>query len=273
MMITGIASSIKSNIRIQRRVIAAAAIWFFLCLIWTAPASLFALLLKPIAPQLHLQNVSGGFWQGTAGHAIWQQNDRAIALGSLQWKINPLSLLWLHPSARISATTGMQANQGEQFFDAHVRASPLGHIALRDVGAALPMTLLSQWLPLPANGTVMLKIERADFTRQQLQSLQGTVYWQRAQWQWNSRWIGLGDYSCALQMPNAQHLQGVLQGQGALGGSGDVTVNFSERSYTLNAQLKAERNLPEEFRQGLILMAGAQPDASGQMQIKRSGRW
>jgi len=243
--------------------------------IWTAPASLFALLLKPIAPQLHLQNVSGGFWQGSAGQAIWQQNARAVALGSLQWKINPLSLLWLHPSAHVSINvpTSAPANQSEQFLDAHVRVSPLGHIALRDVGAALPMTLLSQWLPLPANGTLMLKIERADFARQQLQSLQGTAYWQRAQWQWNSRWIGLGDYSCALQMPNAQQLQGVLQGQGAVGGSGELAVNFSERSYTLNAQLKAERNLPEEFRQGLILMAGAQPDANGQMHIKRSGRW
>ena len=264
-------SLMKSNVRIQRRVIAAAVSWFFLCLIWTAPASLFVLLLKPIAPQLHLQNVSGGFWQGTAGQALWQRDGRAIALGSLQWKINPLSLLWLHPSARVSVAAS--ANQDEQFFDAYVRVSPLGHIALRDVGAAIPMTLLSQWLPLPANGALTLKLDRADFARRQLQSLQGTVYWQQAQWQWNSRWIALGDYSCALQMPDAQQLSGVLQGQGALGGNGEVTVNFSERSYAVNAQLKAERNLPEEFRQGLILMAGAQPDANGQMQIKRSGHW
>jgi hypothetical protein len=273
MMIIDAAFPAKSNVRIQRRVIAAAAIWFVVCLIWTAPASLFALLLKPIVPQLQLQNISGGFWHGAAGQAIWQQEGRAIALGSLQWKIYPLSLLWLHPSARLSATTGMETNQGEQFFDAHVRISPFGHIALRDANAAIPMTLLSQWLPLPANGTLTLKLDRAEFARKQLQSLQGTVYWQRAQWQWNSRWVGLGDYSCALQMPNAQQLQGMLQGQGALGGNGEVTVNFSERSYTLNAQLKAERSLPEEFRQGLVLMAGAQPGANGQMQIRRSGRW
>jgi hypothetical protein len=251
----------------RRRVMFAAAIWFVACLLWSAPAQLVVSLLKPIAPQLQLQNVAGSFWHGTAAQAIWQQNDRAIALGSIEWRINPLSLLWAHPSAHVST------NYGEQFFDARVRVSPLGRFVLRDVRGALPMTLVAQWLPLPVNGMLALQLDRVEIARQQLQALQGNVYWQRAQWQWNSRWLVLGDYSCALQMQTAQQLQCALQGQGALSGSGELALNFAERSYTLQAQLQTDRSLPEEFRQGLSVMLAAQPDANNQLHVKRSGRW
>lgn len=259
----------KMNLHTQfsRRVIVVAALWFFVVLLWTAPAQLFIALLKPIAPQLQMQNVSGGFWHGTAAQAMWQQDTRAIALGSVEWKINPLSLLWLHPSVHVST------NYGDQFFDALIRVSPLGNIALRDVSGAGPISLLTYWLPMPANGTLAVKLDRVDIARQQLRAVQGTIFWQRAQWQWNSHWMALGDYSCVVQMPNVQQFSCALQGQGALRGNGDIAINFGERSYVLQAKLIADRSLPEEFRQMLSALLAVRPDANNQMPVKRSGHW
>jgi hypothetical protein len=74
-------------------------------------------------------------------------------------------------------------------------------------------------------------------------------------------------------MQTAQQLQCALQGQGALSGSGELALNFAERSYILQAQLQTDRSLPEEFRQGLSVMLAAQPDANNQLHVKRSGRW
>lgn len=250
------------------RLILIGAIWFVACLLWTAPARLAASLAMSALPPLQLQNVSGSFWHGNAGMALWRQGDRAVALGALSWRIRPWSLLWLHPQAHIAA------NYGDQFVDAQVRVSPLGAVVLRDVSAALPASLLSQFAPLPASGLLGLRLDRAELDRrQQLRAVHGTLSWQTAQWQWNSHWIDLGDYRCVLQMPNPQQLQCALQGQGALALNGDLAVDFKARTYALQARVKADAALPESFRQVLTAMLGAQLQAGRMVPVKRSGSW
>lgn len=253
--------------RWRRRALIAAIIWFSGCLLYGTPATLFAALLRTLTPALQLQNVAGSFWNGTAAQVFWQQNDQVIALGSVEWHLRPWSLLWLHPSAHIVA------NYGEQFFDARVQLSPLGTLTLDKTSGALPASILSYWAPLPARGQIAFKLDRVEIARAQLRVLQGALYWQQAQWQWNSHWLALGDYRCELQMPTAQQIRCALQGQGKLSIDGDVNVNVSERSWALQTRIKIEPTLPEDFRQGLQVMLAAQPDAQGQLVVKRSGRW
>jgi hypothetical protein len=256
----------------RKRVLIAALVWFLMCLFYGAPATLFAALLRSIAPQLQLQNVSGSFWNGNAAEVFWlqnggQQNNQTIALGSIEWHLQPWSLLWLHPSAHITA------NYGEQFVDATIRLSPLGAVTLNKTSAALPATLLSNWLPIPARGQIALKLDRAELSRTQLRTMQGVLYWQQAQWQWNAHWLALGDYRCELTMPAAQKVHCGVQGQGALALDGAIDVSISERSWLMQLQVKAAPSLPDDFRQSLQLMLAGEPDAQGNVMVKRNGRW
>jgi type II secretion system (T2SS) protein N len=266
-MSTTIFSGLSFGRRGRRYALIAAIIWFIGCLLYGAPAVLFVKVVRAAVPSLQLQNVSGSFWNGAAAQAFWQQNDRALALGSVEWHLQPWSLLWLHPSAHLVT------NYGEQFVDAHLRVSPLGVITLTDTNAALPASLLSSWAPVPARGQFALKLDKAELTSKQWRELKGTLYWQQAQWQWNSNWLALGDYRCELTMPGAEQVRCALQGQGALAINGDITADTKQRKWAAQLQLKAEPSLPDDFRQGLQVMLAAQPNEQGKLEVKRSGRW
>lgn len=253
--------------RWRRRVIIVSVLWFLLCLLYGAPAMLFDAMLRKFIPALQLHNVSGSFWNGSAAQAFWQQGDRVIALGSLEWHLQPWSLLWLHPSARVAT------NYGEQFVDTRVRISPLGQIVLTETSAALSATLLSNWVPAGARGQFALKLERAEFSRAQVSELRGTLYWQQAQWQWNSHWLALGDYRCDLTSSGAQKMQCALQGQGALALDGIIGIDSREHAWSAQLQVAMNSSLPEDFRQGLQVLLASQPDAQGKYSIKREGRW
>lgn len=265
----------KANFALDRRgrqrAVIAASLWFLACVLYGAPATFFQSMLRQFVPQLQLQNVSGSFWNGSAAQAFWLQSagpdNKVIALGNFEWHLQPWSLLWLHPSARVSAT------YGEQFIDTRLRVSPLGSVTLTQTSAALPAALISNWAPAQTRGQIALKLERAEFSRTQINALQGALYWQQSQWQWNSHWLALGDYRCELTLPAAQRMRCALQGEGALALDGVVDVNLQERNWALQLQAKMEPRLPEDFRQGVQMLLAAQPDAQGKYSVKRDGRW
>jgi hypothetical protein len=250
-----------------RRIALLAVAWFFLCLAVGAPAQLLVVVLKPLLPQLQLHNVDGGFWRGSAGASFWQQGDKVIALGKTEWDINPWSLLWLHPSAHIST------HYDEQYVESRVRVSPWGGLALRDLSAAVPVQLIGFWVPVPAKGLLALKLQAVDIAHARVIAATGDAYWQRAQWQWGNQWLGLGDYRCALQVDKSGSLHCALQSQGALAGNGDVSIDFKQNNWSADLRVQAAPALPEDFRQMVTAMLGTQPNAQGQLQIKRSGHW
>jgi hypothetical protein len=256
-------------LRYRRRAIAVALIWFFGCLGWGAPAALMASLLKPLAPQLELQMLEGGFWHGHAGAAFWQQGDQRFALGKLEWSLNPWSLLWLHPGAHIATS------YGDQVVDTRVSVSPLGTVQLRDLRASLPVAGLTQKLPLRIDGLLGLRLERAEIARREprLRALEGEVEWQRATAQWNSNWIALGDYSGRMVMPEKNQLKVQLDGKGALAANGEATIKLAEKNYALQLLLTPAPTLPQELREGAGAMLGGQRDAQGRWQIKHDGKW
>lgn len=251
----------------RRLAIWLAALWFVGCLLWGAPATLMSALLKPLAPQLELQVVEGSFWNGRASAAFWQQGDQRFALGSVEWQLRPWSLLWLHPTAKIAAS------YGEQLVETNVRFSPLGAIALRDLRATLPVGALAQRLPMRIDGLLGLKFERVEVARGgQLRELRGEVQWQRAASQWNSRMVALGDYTFRTSMQKNAQLQVEVEGKGALAATGNATLNLEQKNYTLQLQLTPAASLPQELRDGLVVLGG-QRDAQGRWQVKRDGKW
>ena len=252
---------------LHRRIGALALVWFLCCLAWSAPAQLLVLVLQPLLPQLQLQNVSGGFWHGSAAQAYWGPHDKVIALGKLEWRIAPWSLLWLHPQADVST------RYGEQSVEMRARLSPLGRIVLRDASAALPAQVLGYWLPLPAAGTLALNLKRAEFTDTDLLAVDGELHWQRAQWQWGNGWLMLGDYRCVLRTEGPDKLQCALRGQGALAGNGTLAIDSNDHSWSADLKVKMHSELPPEFRQTVTMLLAGKADANGELQVQRSGRW
>ena len=109
--------SITFSPRLRRCLIVAAALWILACLLAVAQATAAARLLRWSVPQLELAAIDGSFWQGSAGQAFINLGNQRIALGRLDWALNGWSLLWLHPSAKISA------EWGEQIIAARVRVN------------------------------------------------------------------------------------------------------------------------------------------------------
>lgn len=266
---TGSSGTGATALRYRRSAIALAVAWFFGCLAWGAPAALMVALLKPLVPQFELQMPEGGFWHGRAGAAFWQQGDQRFALGAIEWRLSPWSLLWLHPSAHVATT------YGDQFIDTRVRLSPLGTLQLRELRAALPVAALTQQLPVRIEGLLGLRLERAELSRRdpQLRELQGEIQWQHAAWQWNSNWVLLGDYAGQVSTPEKSRLQIKLDGKGALAASGETTLNLVDKTYALQLLLTPAPSLPQELRDGAGVFLGGQRDAQGRWQIKRDGKW
>ncbi len=251
---------------LRRRVIGVAALWFFICLCWTAPASLCAALLQRLAP-LQLDAVQGSFWHGHAGQAFVVLPNQRIALGALEWQLHPLGLLWLHPGLHVATT------YGDQFIDTDAVIGPTGHITLHATHAALPIGALQYWLPLPATGLIGANLQSMDISAGMPQAVSGEIVWQRASWQWNSHWLALGDYHCQVHMDTGQPLHCALDGQGALATKGQLDIDFAAKSYAIDMQLLPAATLPQDFQAGLTLLLAAQRDAKGNWQVRRNGKW
>lgn len=260
--------------RFRRWLIGAAVLWFLCWLLALAPASAAARLLRWSLPQLELGAIGGSFWHGSAGQAFANVGNQRIALGRLDWQLNGWSLLWLHPSATISAELG------EQIISTRLRINPLGHVSLRELRGALPMELLKIWAPIPARGTLALKLDAVDFTRTTLQKIDGAIDWRRVQWQWGDRWLALGDYHFNVATKNDGLVSGEINGAGDLAATGTFNANLEKRNYDVTAQLSASRALPQEFRDSLVFLLRAQPvnttDNPGGplvMKLQRTGSW
>jgi hypothetical protein len=259
--------------RARRCLIVAALLWFVAALLALAPAAAAVRLLRWGAPQLELAAVDGSFWHGSAGQAFLNLGNQRVALGRLEWQLNGWSLLWLHPSAKISA------EWGDQILDARLRVGPFGDVNVRELRAVMPVELVKIWAPVPARGALGVNIDAVDFNRQSLQSLRGKIDWRRAQWQWGDRWLMLGDYQFDMQTHDGV-LDGKIAGGSDLAATGAFTAHLEKRTYEINAQLSASRGLPQEFRDSLVFLLRAQPQnpnaGAGEpvvLKLQRGGTW
>jgi hypothetical protein len=261
--------------RRQRRVVCGLALlWFVGWLAATAPAQLVPDVLKALNPALQCDGAEGSLWRGSAAWCSLRVNDQVLALGRLDWRLHPWSLLWLQPSAHVST------QWGDQLVDGDVRISPFGTLTLRDARVQLPVSLLHVWAPVPARGTLGARVESLQW-RGHLRELNGRLEWRDAQWQWGARWLRLGHYTVELRSESDQALTGQLSGEGDLAGAGKLAVNPDKRIWQVDVALSASRALPQEFRQSLIFLLGAKPvetnkaeaGAPEQLQLARQGSW
>jgi len=243
-------------------------LWFLLALAWLAPAQLVSTLLRAPLPQLQLGSVSGSLWHGRAASAQWRDSRSAIALGVVEWRIAPWSLLLLQPRLQISA------EYGEQFAGAVVTLSPLGKVTLRDLRAAVPATSLRALAPLPVDGQVTMQLQQLTLQLGgTVETVAGELQWQRAAWQWERRWLALGDYRCLLGSETVGQLRCELAGGSAAQVDGIVDIDLAQRRYRINTMLQLSDELPTQLRDGAGLLLGGNTEGDGRWHIEREGGW
>lgn len=243
-------------------------LWFLAALAWLAPAQLLPLLLQGPLPQLNLGSVSGSFWHGRAPNALWHDGPRVVALGAVEWRLAPWSLLLLQPRVQVTA------DFGEQLVHGTLLAAPDGSVELREVRAVLPARLMQLLAPLPVDGRFTLQLARLELRGDgALSALDGELQWQRAAWQWEQRWLALGDYRCQLSTLASDQLRCVLEGGSAATVDGHVDIDLAQRSYHIASDWRFGDELPVEVRDGAPLLFGASDKGDGSWRIEREGRW
>jgi hypothetical protein len=254
--------------RLRRALLLLLPVWFLAALAWLAPAQLLPMLLHGALPQLDLGNVYGSFWRGRAPSVLWHDGSRAVALGAVEWRIAPWSLLLLQPRLQFTA------DYGEQFVHATLVTSASGRVELRKGRAALPARSVPLAVPLPVDGLFALQLERLELRGDgTLMALAGELQWQRAALQWEQRWLALGDYRCRLQAVAADQVRCELEGGSAAAVNGVVDIDLAQRSYRIASDWRLGDELPAEVRDGAPLLFGASGDRAGGWRIEREGRW
>lgn len=176
-----------------------AALCIFLLIL--APARLLLVLM----PEGFFQStgvIRGSLWQGSASSVVVIINDNAIALGAVDWKINPLSMPLLSPEISIRS----QWRQQQLFSELELDMS--GNIQVDTLSLSVPAGIARHWVPLSLGGELILNATQVHFVDGGLQSGEGTLRWKNASWKADAGRVLLGDYLGHISIDqNALRLQ------------------------------------------------------------------
>lgn len=214
------------------------------------------------AAPLTLHELGGSLWSGRAAGTTW----RSTSLGTLQWDISPWALL----SGKVAAEVRLQDREGQ--LTGRINVTRDGHVTLRDLDARLPaahLMLFNSGLPIATDGTIAVRLDEALLPPQGAPALRGTVVWNRALLVAGQP-LQLGDLRLVLQPGDGGGTRGTLSDAGGpLEISGTLVLD-SNRSYRLDAKLRARPEADAVLGNSLQLLG--RPDGRGYHTLRYSGR-
>jgi general secretion pathway protein N len=235
------------------------ALLFFVVLIATAPARLLNLVVP--GEQVMLRGLSGTVWNGSASGVLIRLPQGYFQLGTVQWSLQPFSLLTLSPHLTLGSQWGRQTLAGELIL--------LGQqdIDVFNLEAQLAASILSRFAPVAVDGFFSLQSELLQVRDGMPFSGEGRLVWQNAGWNSPRGLVPLGTYALDFQQPENETLQGqILTLSGALEASG--SLQLQQRHYEVDVLLSSESALDAQVQQMLSLIA--KPEDSG-FRLKLSG--
>jgi general secretion pathway protein N len=228
-----------------RLLVAIAALALLMLLLASAPARLVSAVVP--RQQLLLSGISGTVWRGSAARAVLPTALGNVHLGSLTWRLEPLSLLRLSPRLRLRSEWGQQRLA--------LRARRAGDaLRLSRVDATLDARLLQQVLPVDLRGRLAMQLDALEVTQAQVRRAEGRVVWERAAWASVSGLHALGTYAAQLSTPASGTVEAQLQ---TLAGPIDVTgtARLTAERYAIDARLGSAAPLHPELSRALALVA------------------
>lgn len=191
---------------------------FVIFILYSAPASLIKPALGMWFPQLVLANSAGTIWHGTATQAWFSHAGKSAALGELEWRLSPISILLLHPQLELQTRAASQA------LNARVSASPMGKVTVSELQANFPLSILRPWYPLLLEGEVSVNLEDLVYRGNWVQQLEGSAELTSAQWKMGRDPVLLGNYQAQLAMEGEEVLVRLSDQDANLGVNGTLQL-------------------------------------------------
>lgn len=230
----------------------AAALALVLLLLWLAPARLLTAVLP--AGQVAIQGASGSLWRGQAARVVLATPAGPLQLGALSWQLHPLSLLAFSPRVTLDSQWGGQRLQGS------VALAGGNRIELAALEAAVPASLLRQFLPLQLEGQLSLQSPALVLEQGLPVAGAGRVVWQDAGWVSPDGPQALGHYVLEFeQQPGAALAGRVLTLSGPVQAEGSIGLAGSD--YSIDLLLSGPGLADPRLAQALQLVAA--PEGSG----------
>ena len=213
-------------------------------------------LLLSIVPddRVVLQGLSGSVWRGEAARAMIAAGDDWLHLGSVTWKLSPLSLLLFSPGITV------ESEWGRQRLNAHVTIHSERELELGAVDAVFDAGLLQQYLSVELLGSIALQFEHASFRDGLPEQALGRVVWQDGGWRSPQGSRALGSY--VLEISSAQ--PGEMAGEivtlaGDVQASGPVVLRQAD--YQVDVLLSGPGLDDPQLRQAIQLLASPEGSA------------
>ena len=229
----------------------AAALIVLALLVVQAPARLLTTLLP--ADSVLLQGVRGTLWRGTAARGSLRVADGRLYLGAVQWRLSPWSLLLLSPRVTVSS------RWGNQHIDATVVYGGDRDLALSNLDAALPASLVREFLPVELTGSLSLLAKRVVVQDGMPVAADGRVVWQYAGWVSPQGPRSLGQYVLDIRQEDGGDIVGdVSTLDGGVQAQGRVAL--SQRNYDVDVRLSGPGLQDPSLEQALQLVAAPEGD-------------
>jgi hypothetical protein len=200
------------------------------------------------ADRIITQGFDGTLWQGSASRALVHVGPGYLQLGSVEWKLSPLSLLTFRPRLDLRSQWGRQRLSGELV----LRGS--ADIFLHDVSGNLSAELVKHYLPVALEGDLSLQFATLHLREGLPYHTDGRLVWQDAAWLSPGGMRPLGSYALQLQQASGDRLVGeVITLAGPVNATG--SVELSGVDYVVDILLGSEGSLDNQLRQALSLIA------------------
>lgn len=249
----------KKSAKILALVLLPALFWLFLVL--RAVPAQWGLWAAGLPVQM--DGISGTIWHGRVANVVVPYAGGSYSLGSLQWDLNPWSLLAFSPCARFSTELASQTTSGR------ICSSVGGTVKLQDTELSLPAAIAEVWAPVRVRGRVDAQIQSLTFADNRIQNLQGSGSWTNASYHNSQVWVNLGTIAFDLSE----------NGQGGIGAKVfdiegpmqlDLNSDFSlAGEYAIRGNIALRPNAPQEI--GQLLMIVAEETGRGQFNVNWVG--
>ena len=236
------------------------AFCFLVSLVASAPARLLAMVLPE--EQVYMQGYKGTLWRGSAARCMLQADEGVLHLGTVEWRLRPLSLLFFAPRLELASTWGSQRIAGE------VRLLGARDLDLSDFEANIAADLLRQFVPVGLVGRLSAQLESLSIRDGLPVAGAGRLIWEKGGWVSPGGPKPLGTYALDL-LPGQEDrlLADIVTVTGRVVASG--SAQLQGRDYSVDILVAGQR-LDRELRQALSLVA--EPEAED-YRIKLDGQF
>lgn len=233
--------------KLSRLALAAVLVVVFLvALVVSAPARLLPLVVP--GNTVSLQGLSGTVWEGSAGRCMVRLPTGHFHLGSVEWSLDPLSLLVLRPRLTVASEWGPQTLSGE------VALRGARSVDVSDFEANFSAALAKQFAPLAIDGDISVQVADMAVRDGLPAGGEGRVVWQGARWLSPQGPVPLGSYALDFSQDGDAPLQGdVITLAGPMRAEGQASLD--RRRYSINVLISSDEVIDGPIRHALSLMA------------------